>query len=204
MGDSSYPKFNFTAKKLHKRLLQLGAKPIVPEPCLCDEQDRDGGSEAAYSRWSQEFFNASNASIFENSNQQEILKFKIIDEEDLVDDEERRGETTSCRRRRHVVGEVATEREPVEAELVRNARVTKSDHWQDVRLIELESRRPEDIDRIEYQAGDVCVLRPANTRSTCDKFLNIFEHLNLGISKTAIFIRNDLQQQQQPKIEFGD
>ena len=36
LGDSSYEKFNFTAKKLHKRLLQLGAIPLL-DVCLCDE-----------------------------------------------------------------------------------------------------------------------------------------------------------------------
>ncbi|RKO83046.1 flavo protein-like protein [Blyttiomyces helicus] len=30
LGDSSYPKYNFPSKKLHKRLLQLGASAIVP------------------------------------------------------------------------------------------------------------------------------------------------------------------------------
>lgn len=30
LGDSSYDKFNFVAKRLNKRLQQLGARPIVP------------------------------------------------------------------------------------------------------------------------------------------------------------------------------
>lgn len=29
LGDSSYAKFNFVSKKLHKRLLQLGAEPLL-------------------------------------------------------------------------------------------------------------------------------------------------------------------------------
>lgn len=29
LGDSSYQQFNFVAKKLHKRLMQLGATPII-------------------------------------------------------------------------------------------------------------------------------------------------------------------------------
>lgn len=29
LGDSSYSKFNFVGKKLHKRLVQLGAKPLL-------------------------------------------------------------------------------------------------------------------------------------------------------------------------------
>lgn len=37
LGDSSYQKFNFVAKKLYKRLLQLGAIAILPI-ALCDDQ----------------------------------------------------------------------------------------------------------------------------------------------------------------------
>lgn len=29
LGDSSYAKFNFVAKRLHKRLMQLGGEPLV-------------------------------------------------------------------------------------------------------------------------------------------------------------------------------
>lgn len=30
LGDSSYSKFNFVAKRIHKRLIQLGATPLQP------------------------------------------------------------------------------------------------------------------------------------------------------------------------------
>jgi sulfite reductase alpha subunit-like flavoprotein len=41
LGDSSYPKFNFVAKKLHRRLLQLGAVEIH-ERGLADDQSENG------------------------------------------------------------------------------------------------------------------------------------------------------------------
>lgn len=41
LGDSSYSKFNFVAKRLHKRLLQLGACAIEPVG-LCDDQHELG------------------------------------------------------------------------------------------------------------------------------------------------------------------
>lgn len=41
LGDSSYPKFNFVAKKLYKRLQQLGATPLVPL-ALADDQHQLG------------------------------------------------------------------------------------------------------------------------------------------------------------------
>ncbi|KAI1232015.1 hypothetical protein IHE44_0007060 [Lamprotornis superbus] len=39
LGDSSYPKFNFVAKKLHKRLLQLGGNPLLPVALGDDQHD---------------------------------------------------------------------------------------------------------------------------------------------------------------------
>uniref|UniRef100_A0A672LQW2 NADPH dependent diflavin oxidoreductase 1 n=1 Tax=Sinocyclocheilus grahami TaxID=75366 RepID=A0A672LQW2_SINGR len=39
LGDSSYPKFNFVAKKLHKRLLQLGANMLLPVGLANDQHD---------------------------------------------------------------------------------------------------------------------------------------------------------------------
>jgi sulfite reductase alpha subunit-like flavoprotein len=49
LGDSSYEKYNFTAKKLNKRLIQLGGRPLL-DLCLCDEQQKDG-IEGTYSKW---------------------------------------------------------------------------------------------------------------------------------------------------------
>lgn len=54
LGDSSYEKFNFVAKKLHKRLLQLGATSILPLG-LCDDQ-HDLGIGAVLSPWLEEFW----------------------------------------------------------------------------------------------------------------------------------------------------
>lgn len=50
-GDSSYQKFNFAAKRLNRRLLQLGAKEIIPIG-LCDEQ-HDLGISAVSVPWIQ-------------------------------------------------------------------------------------------------------------------------------------------------------
>lgn len=49
LGDSSYEKFNFVAKRLNKRLQQLGANILVPVG-LCDDQ-HDMGASAVYTNW---------------------------------------------------------------------------------------------------------------------------------------------------------
>ncbi|XP_012378956.1 NADPH-dependent diflavin oxidoreductase 1 isoform X4 [Dasypus novemcinctus] len=49
LGDSSYPKFNFVAKKLHRRLLQLGGSALLPVG-LGDDQ-HELGPDAAVDPW---------------------------------------------------------------------------------------------------------------------------------------------------------
>lgn len=41
LGDSSYVEYNFAGKKLYRRLLSLGAKPLV-NIALCDDQHQQG------------------------------------------------------------------------------------------------------------------------------------------------------------------
>jgi len=58
LGDSSYQKFNFVAKRLNKRLLQLGATAILPI-ALCDDQ-HDLGIGGVLSPWIVNFWNKLN------------------------------------------------------------------------------------------------------------------------------------------------
>jgi sulfite reductase alpha subunit-like flavoprotein len=60
LGDSSYQKFNFVAKRLNKRLLQLGAKSFLPI-ALCDDQ-HDLGIGAVFHPWLQNFWSEINSS----------------------------------------------------------------------------------------------------------------------------------------------
>ncbi|KAH8802709.1 hypothetical protein F5884DRAFT_480027 [Xylogone sp. PMI_703] len=53
LGDSSYPKFNWAARKLHKRLLQLGAKEIYPLG-EADEQHSEG-IDGTFINWAADF-----------------------------------------------------------------------------------------------------------------------------------------------------
>ena len=49
LGDSSYQKFNFAAKKLHRRLLQLGGQSFL-DMGLADDQ-HDLGIDAVVDPW---------------------------------------------------------------------------------------------------------------------------------------------------------
>lgn len=49
LGDSSYAKFNYTAKKLYRRLLHLGGTSLLPLG-LADDQ-HDLGADAVVDPW---------------------------------------------------------------------------------------------------------------------------------------------------------
>lgn len=55
MGDSSYTKFNFVAKRLYKRIIQLGGDPIMPTG-LGDDQ-HDLGYDAVADPWISQLWN---------------------------------------------------------------------------------------------------------------------------------------------------
>lgn len=56
LGDSSYSNFNFAAKKLNKRLINLGAKPVL-QIGLADDQ-HDLGADAVVDPWIKSLWNA--------------------------------------------------------------------------------------------------------------------------------------------------
>ena len=61
LGDSSYPQFNFAAKRLNRRLEQLGSTPLLPIG-LGDDQD-DLGFEQALTPWLEQLWPAVEALV---------------------------------------------------------------------------------------------------------------------------------------------
>lgn len=173
LGDSSYEKFNFTAKKLHKRLIQLGARS-PSEICLCDEQ-HPNGTEGAYSSWIQNFWKIlTNYFQFNtDSPKSYVQKFRL----EYSSDKDRKDLSSL---------EPANEINPFYSKLLKNDRVTDQDHWQNVRLLEFDCN----TERIKYEAGDVLVMRPSNMDQNVKKFLQSFEHLNLDLKKKIKIVSN--------------
>lgn len=52
LGDSSYQKYNYAAKKVYRRLIQLGAQPLL-DLSLADDQHRLGIDEI-FEKWQNE------------------------------------------------------------------------------------------------------------------------------------------------------
>ncbi|CAD5232598.1 unnamed protein product [Bursaphelenchus xylophilus] len=143
LGDSSYQKFNFAAKKLYRRLLQLSATSLA-DLYLADDQHELG----PYGLFTQFMENLwvileSKKDIFpsfhSNPDPEFPFKFKIVPPEAVH----------------------SHSSEFVEVECLQNERVTSEDHFQETRLISF-SKRPDNASRLAYEPGDVLMVQPQN------------------------------------------
>ncbi|KAJ7988154.1 hypothetical protein DPEC_G00320670 [Dallia pectoralis] len=165
LGDSSYPKFNFVAKKLHKRLLQLGADVLLPVG-LADDQ-HDLGADGVIDPWITSFWDRVLA-LYPPPVDQSVIRedeplppryvFHFLDDvPDKAADRLPQQPATPSQTR------------PFLARVVFNERVTQPSHFQDVRHIEFDITDS----NIEFTAGDVVLIRPCNTREDVDQFCQL-------------------------------
>ncbi|XP_074546850.1 NADPH-dependent diflavin oxidoreductase 1 [Halichoeres trimaculatus] len=164
LGDSSYPKFNFVAKKLHKRLVQLGASMLLPAG-LADDQ-HDLGSDAVIDQWLKLFW----AKVF-------ALYPSLSDVIPLREDEplpplftfhflDKGNEKTEDRLQSHPV---PLQPRPFPCRLVSNNRVTDTSHFQETRLIEFDITGS----NIEFAAGDIVMMHPQNLPEDVEQFCQL-------------------------------
>ncbi|XP_008322669.1 NADPH-dependent diflavin oxidoreductase 1 [Cynoglossus semilaevis] len=167
LGDSSYPKFNFVAKKLHKRLQQLGAGSLLPVG-LADDQ-HDLGADAVIDPWLTSLWQkvfalypalATLTPLRDDEPLPPTYTFHFLDDvkEELHD---RRGFSLD-----HAVPSQSL---PFPAKLVSNERVTEASHFQDVRLIEFDISES----GIEFGAGDVVMMHPCNSPEDVQQFCQL-------------------------------
>ncbi|XP_032993957.1 NADPH-dependent diflavin oxidoreductase 1 [Lacerta agilis] len=169
LGDSSYPKFNFVAKKLHKRLHKLGGCPLLPA-ALGDDQ-HDLGPDAVVDPWLSDLWEKILA-LYPLPPGRQILNPDIIlpprfNVHFLDGDEAGRPDPADPG--------PACEQRPFPARMLSNQRVTSESHFQDVRLIELDVAGS----GIEAAAGDVAMVAPRNAPDDVELFcrlLNLDPH----------------------------
>lgn len=167
LGDSSYQKFNFIAKKLYKRLVQLGAGGLQTVG-LADDQ-HDLGADAVIYPWMRDLWE-NILSLYPLPPGQEIIpadvkpppRFKVE-----INPAEDRGPGVSSSESNGIsqYGKDC----PFHAPLISNERLTSDDHWQDVRLIRLDIRGS----GIKYNSGDVVMIQPQNSEDSVQEFLTL-------------------------------
>ncbi|XP_024237369.1 NADPH-dependent diflavin oxidoreductase 1 [Oncorhynchus tshawytscha] len=167
LGDSSYPKFNFVAKKLHKRLMQLGASVLLPVG-LADDQ-HDLGADGVIDPWLTSFWERAQA-LYPTPAGQSLISvdeplpprfvFRFLDD------------VTENRADRRSVPEPPispSQTRTFPGRVVSNKRVTHASHFQDVRHIEFDITGSD----IEFTAGDVVMMRPCNTPEDVEQFCQL-------------------------------
>ncbi|CAG8477492.1 9333_t:CDS:10 [Paraglomus occultum] len=157
-GDSSYIRYNYPAKKLWKRLLQLGAESIYPRGDGDDQHFL--GQDGAFDPWIQGLWDV-------------LMKMyplpagvDIIPSEDLYPFFIDSGVPLS---------DESTEYEYT-VRLASNQRITATDHFQDVRHLEFAIEEP----FISYDPGDIMVVRPRNLKKDVDSFLEMMKWTDIA------------------------
>nr|XP_005908713.1 PREDICTED: NADPH-dependent diflavin oxidoreductase 1 [Bos mutus] len=166
LGDSSYAKFNFVAKKLHRRLLQLGGSALLPM-CLGDDQ-HELGPDAAIDPWLQDLWEKvlgpHPVPLNLDLSPPGVLwpsKFTL----QFLKDTPSSGPEELCAAGTDPQGP-PSELQPFLAPMVSNQRVTGPSHFQDVRLIEFDISGS----GISFAAGDLVLIQPENTASHVQQF----------------------------------
>jgi len=168
LGDSSYAKFNFVAKKLHRRLLQLGGTPVQAVG-LADDQ-HDLGPDAVIDPWLDGLW-------------QQMLQLsplppglQVIPGTELPPPKYKTRMDTS--EDVFVIPDSNFDSSlpcsPVNAlsaPLLSNERITAPDHWQDIRKMRIDISASSQ----SYQPGDVLYIQPVNLPDMVEEFLGMFD-----------------------------
>ena len=165
LGDSGYAQFNYAAKRLNRRLAQLGGTALFPAG-LADDQ-HDLGQDFVIDPWLDnlwkkllEMFPLPVGLEPISSDLLPESKFKLVFEDfgQVLENQ--------------ILSEYGPNN-PFLAKLTLNERQTAQDHFQDTRLIEFEI-----CQELQYSPGDVCLVQPSNSIQNVEKFLKLFSHLN--------------------------
>lgn len=161
LGDSSYPRYNWAIRKIHKRFNQLGATELALRG-EGDEQSTDaGGAEAHFDTWL-------------NTVSEKLLDaFPLPDEIEQIPENELLSprftlemEKSKPKRDGSLTKNLGMTRPHVSGGTVKsNNRITATDHFQDVRHLIFEPEHKDnnnDLSSYMYQPGDTIALYPQN------------------------------------------
>lgn len=176
LGDSSYQKFNFAAKRLNRRLAQLGGEELLPIG-LADDQ-HNLGIDVVVDPWIKQLWdeigNAFNVPVEDEVGEEN----SVIERYDVAVIETGRLSSTHslCRSKNDIYAQETLMKDGVRVgTVVENKRTTTVDHFQDVRLIRLQA------DGVEYQPGDVIYVRPKNSMEQVRRFFDILHEHNVKL-----------------------
>ena len=167
VGDSSYVKFNWAARKLAKRVRMLGAEEVVRR-CEADEQG-DGGIDGDFLTWLQEFREAVARKFpWSAGSEMEVevgSKWALKEVPAKGEQLNGRGKLSNGL---HLTNGHHEASDKFSVVLEENKRVTPTSHWQDVRFLRLRASGYH-----EYLPGDALAISPENMPQEVETFLTL-------------------------------
>ncbi|KAH8380551.1 hypothetical protein KR009_011365 [Drosophila setifemur] len=173
LGDSSYPKFNYAAKKLSKRLQNLGAASVCPVG-LCDDQ-HDYGHLGVSLPWTRDLWSAlkTTSGLDEgklNGSHPTITKWLV----------KKLPKDTPIATAESLLW---NQKQPSTLfKLKANRRTTAEAHFQDVRFLQLESLGQD----LSWEPGDVIDVQPQNSDEAVKTFFELSHEHKLGFDENTI------------------
>lgn len=182
LGDSSYLHYNITAKKLYKRLVQLGASMVL-KIVLGDDQN-PLGFDATIIPWLKDYWKQVEMMFPLYGNKTVISDDELIESSFEIHFIENSYLVNMNHKKENPYQAFFDYKHPFMATILSNERVTSEDHFQDVRLMKFQI--PEVLTSLKYSPGDICVVNPKNLQSNVEEFISL-----LGLEKDKlIIIRN--------------
>lgn len=162
LGDSSYAKFNFTAKRLNKRLMQLGGQPLIPLG-LGDDQ-HDLGYDAVVDPWLENLWRTMLTHFplplgVDPLNIQSFIKPRYYVSTSL--------KVSPLAENHRSIYYSFRDSSEFSVVVKENLRTTSLSHFQDARLIKFQTKGE------EYHPGNVLVLRPKNLPHQIEQFKEV-------------------------------
>ncbi|KAH0555947.1 hypothetical protein GP486_006111, partial [Trichoglossum hirsutum] len=198
LGDSSYPRFNWAARKLHKRLTQLGAQEIYPRG-EADEQHPDG-VDGCFLPWSIDLRRLLLEIYPLPEHVSPIPEDTLLQPEWVLDFAEPKEKSPSSIESAATPQGLASvyafspllegNREPPLKlppndllpingseilTLVQNTRVTPPTHWQDVRHLTFTTQS-----HVRYAPGDVLTIFPKNFPDEVDQLIALMDWAHIA------------------------
>lgn len=173
LGDSSYPKFNYAAKKLSKRLQNLGATAVCPVG-LCDDQ-HDYGHLGVSLAWTKDLWAALKgiSGLDEsklNSSNQTIGKWLV---KELPKDSHIAPLETL----------LWTQKQASHPFKIQdNQRTTALNHFQDVRFLRLKCQTED----LSWEPGDVLDVQPQNSDEAVKTFFDLIHEHSLDFDASTV------------------
>ena len=214
LGDRSYPKYNWAARKLHKRLTQLGANEIYPRG-EADEQHEEG-LDASFVPWASDLRSHLLDQFPLEDGISPIPEHTLLEPKWLLSSvtgsvngpllatANRHIEAKSIANgvltikyeteRSHIASKPpANESENgITVEVQENRRMTPETHWQDVRHLALNSQVS-----APYGPGDVLTIYPQNSTESVDEIIASMDWADVA-DKPIIFVPNKPQHGRYP------